>query len=254
MSGQVGQSSARRAGQRLALVDRSYAYPPDLAATRPMQPARIHAAWPTPPPAATRAQRNGPRRGLQRRRAGDRRHAAGAGAARAARADEPRPLRHALAEEWHAYLAFLTSFATVGIMWVNHHRLFTLIGRVDHWLLMLNLLLLLMICGSAVSDRRRLRIPRRRGAQTATLVLGGIFVLTAIVFNAIWAIRGEQPTSDRDARPAGRGRCPDPAVSLRSSRLPGGIPAGVRQPDAQRRGESGDCRVLCVAAGRRHLH
>lgn len=55
-------------------------------------------------------------------------------------------LRSALVHEWPAYFAFLTSFTTVGIMWVNHHRLFTLIGRVDHWLLMLNLLLLLTIC------------------------------------------------------------------------------------------------------------
>jgi uncharacterized membrane protein len=95
-------------------------------------------------------------------------------------------LRTALAHEWPAYFAFLTSFATVGIMWVNHHRLFTLIGRVDHWLLMLNLLLLLTICIVPFPTAIVAEYLGREGARTATLVLGGVFVSTAIVFNVLW--------------------------------------------------------------------
>ena len=56
---------------------------------------------------------------------------------------EGRGLTDALLAEWPSYAAFLTSFLTIGIMWINHHRLFTMIGRVDSWLLALNLLLLL---------------------------------------------------------------------------------------------------------------
>ena len=48
-----------------------------------------------------------------------------------------------LLEQWPAYISFITSFATIGIMWLNHHRLFSLIRRVDTGLLVLNLLLLL---------------------------------------------------------------------------------------------------------------
>jgi uncharacterized membrane protein len=95
-------------------------------------------------------------------------------------------LRTALAHEWPAYFAFLTSFATVGIMWVNHHRLFTLIGRVDHWLLMLNLLLLLTICIVPFPTALVAEYLGGEGARTATLLLGGVFVSTAIVFNALW--------------------------------------------------------------------
>ena len=95
-------------------------------------------------------------------------------------------LRAALVHEWPAYFAFLTSFATVGIMWVNHHRLFTLIGRVDHWLLMLNLLLLLTICIVPFPTAIVAEYLGSDGARTATLVLGGVFVLTAIVFNLLW--------------------------------------------------------------------
>ena len=33
--------------------------------------------------------------------------------------------------QWPTFAAFVTSFATIGIMWINHHRLFTRIKRVD---------------------------------------------------------------------------------------------------------------------------
>src|SRR4051812_39389248 len=44
---------------------------------------------------------------------------------------------------WPSYLAFLTSFATIGVMWVNHHRIFTHVKHSDNMLLLLNGLLLL---------------------------------------------------------------------------------------------------------------
>src|SRR5690348_4887127 len=51
----------------------------------------------------------------------------------------------ALLHKWPAYLAFVTSFATIGIMWVNHHRLFNHIKWSNDTLLALNLTLLLLI-------------------------------------------------------------------------------------------------------------
>ena len=54
-----------------------------------------------------------------------------------------RPLSQALLGEWPTYLAFATSFATILIMWVNHHGLFTHIGRGDDGLLFSNGLRLL---------------------------------------------------------------------------------------------------------------
>jgi uncharacterized membrane protein len=34
-------------------------------------------------------------------------------------------LASALMRQWPAYLAFLCSFVTIGVMWINHHRMFT---------------------------------------------------------------------------------------------------------------------------------
>jgi uncharacterized membrane protein len=53
-------------------------------------------------------------------------------------------LRGALLEEWPAYLAYLTSFLTVGSVWIAHHNLFSRLRYVDPILLRLNLFLLLV--------------------------------------------------------------------------------------------------------------
>jgi uncharacterized membrane protein len=55
------------------------------------------------------------------------------------------PLLDGLRAQWPAYVSFLVSFLSIGIMWLNHHRLFTIIRKVDHGLLLLNLVLLLFI-------------------------------------------------------------------------------------------------------------
>jgi len=52
-------------------------------------------------------------------------------------------LLQALLDEWPAYLAYVTSFLTVGSVWLAHHNLFTHLRYVDPVLLRLNLLLLL---------------------------------------------------------------------------------------------------------------
>src|SRR5260370_18656673 len=54
-------------------------------------------------------------------------------------------LAAALLRQWPSYLAFFLSFAFIGIMWMNHHRMFTHIRRSADTLLVLNLLLLLSV-------------------------------------------------------------------------------------------------------------
>src|SRR5262249_23489677 len=50
-----------------------------------------------------------------------------------------------LLQQGASYIAYLAGFTTIGIMWINHHRLFNLIQRADNWLLVFNLLLLLAV-------------------------------------------------------------------------------------------------------------
>ena len=60
---------------------------------------------------------------------------------------EPEQYDHllkALADEWSSYFAYVTSFFTVGSVWIAHHALFTRLKYIDPVLLRLNLVLLLV--------------------------------------------------------------------------------------------------------------
>jgi hypothetical protein len=52
-------------------------------------------------------------------------------------------LAHALWMQWPSYVAYLVSFLTIGVIWLNHHRVVDQVVRVDGPLLLLNLHLLL---------------------------------------------------------------------------------------------------------------
>ena len=54
-------------------------------------------------------------------------------------------LTHQLAQQWPGYVAYLISFFTIGIIWVNHHALVSNVVYVSRMLLYLNLVLLLFV-------------------------------------------------------------------------------------------------------------
>ena len=61
---------------------------------------------------------------------------------------EPAEFAHlwrALADEWPAYLAYVTSFLTIGAVWLAHHGLFVRLQAIDPVLMRLNLLLLMAV-------------------------------------------------------------------------------------------------------------
>jgi uncharacterized membrane protein len=62
-----------------------------------------------------------------------------------ARATLHTSLAAAVTGQWPAYAAYVTSFLVIGIIWVNHHVVFELIGVVDRATLFLNLLLLMSV-------------------------------------------------------------------------------------------------------------
>jgi uncharacterized membrane protein len=48
-----------------------------------------------------------------------------------------------LGHYWPAYLAYIVSFLTIGIMWLNHHTMLSAVTKVDRAVLVLNLFLLM---------------------------------------------------------------------------------------------------------------
>jgi uncharacterized membrane protein len=106
----------------------------------------------------------------------------------------PGRLAAALLRQWPVYLAFLTSFATIGIMWINHHRLYNLIRRSDDVLLVLNLLLLLGVTAVPFTTSLVADYIERPDGQVAAVLYNGLYVVLSVFFNALWlyASRGNR--------------------------------------------------------------
>jgi uncharacterized membrane protein len=98
----------------------------------------------------------------------------------------PGPLGHGLAHHWPTYLAYVTSFITIGIIWINHHVMISRLARADHSILMLNLLLLLTIAVIPFgTDLVATYLRQSHGARLAAGIYGGILLAMAIAFAAL---------------------------------------------------------------------
>jgi uncharacterized membrane protein len=98
----------------------------------------------------------------------------------------PVPLATALARQWPSYVSFVISFAFIGIMWINHHRLFNHIKRADNLLMLFNLFLLF---GVTVIPFPTAVLAAHLGhpdERTAAILFNGAYVVIAIFFNVLW--------------------------------------------------------------------
>lgn len=96
------------------------------------------------------------------------------------------PLAVGLLRQWPSYLAFLLSFVYIGVMWMNHHRMFTHIRRSNDTLLVLNLLLLLGVTAVPFPTAvlaSSLGTPEQR---TAAIFYNGVYIMIAVFFNVLW--------------------------------------------------------------------
>jgi uncharacterized membrane protein len=95
-------------------------------------------------------------------------------------------LGHVLGHQWPEYAAYVVSFATIGIIWINHHAMLARCARIDHTIMVLNLLLLMTIGVLPFSTALMSQYLRAaHGAHLAAAVYGGSFLLMALAFFAM---------------------------------------------------------------------
>lgn len=95
-------------------------------------------------------------------------------------------LGQALLDLWPSYLAYVTSFITIGIIWMNHHFCVETVGRVDRPLMFLNLLLLLTISFLPFPTRLVAEHLQKSGERPAVYAYATTLVLMAVIFNGWW--------------------------------------------------------------------
>ncbi len=91
-----------------------------------------------------------------------------------------------LLRQWPSYLAFIISFAFIGIMWINHHRLFIHIRKSDDTLLILNLALMFSVCVIPFTTALLAAHLGHPGARTAVVVYDSAYLGVALFFNLLW--------------------------------------------------------------------
>ena len=97
-------------------------------------------------------------------------------------------LGKALLAQWPSFVAYVTSFLTIGVMWVSHHQMFTIIRRTTPTFLFLNVLFLLPVAFVPFPTALVAAHILDEGARTtAVLVYGAVSVVIAVMFNVLWA-------------------------------------------------------------------
>ena len=95
-------------------------------------------------------------------------------------------LGSALLHLWPSYLAYVTSFITIGIIWMNHHTCVETMVRVDRTFLFLNLLVLMTVSFLPFPTRLVADYLQRPGEQAAVYAYAATFVVMAMVYNLWW--------------------------------------------------------------------
>jgi uncharacterized membrane protein len=95
-----------------------------------------------------------------------------------------------LGDAWPQYVAYLVSFMTIGIMWINHHTMFGHVRLIDRPLLVLNLLLLMGIVAIPFPTAlvaEHLTGPAKSGGAAAAVLYGAVMIAISVFYNMIWA-------------------------------------------------------------------
>jgi uncharacterized membrane protein len=103
----------------------------------------------------------------------------------------PRPtagvsLAHELGAKWPEYVAYVTSFLTIGIIWINHHAMIGRLRQTDHSILILNLLLLMSIVTLPFATELIATYLRAaHGQKLAAAIYSGAFLVMSILFSLL---------------------------------------------------------------------
>lgn len=93
------------------------------------------------------------------------------------------PLATQIREQWPSFAAYVLSFFIIGVIWLNHHYLFTLTNTVDRRLMLYNLLLLLFVAAIPYATATYADYVLLSGADAHTAVLVYTFIMEGMAIS-----------------------------------------------------------------------
>jgi uncharacterized membrane protein len=99
-----------------------------------------------------------------------------------------------IAHEWPAYLAYVTSFVTIGGIWMAHYAIFERLQNANARVMRLNLLLLMAVSFLPFPTRLLAEAIRDTDAERAAVVFYGtvLLVISIIVYALWWSIASDR--------------------------------------------------------------
>jgi TMEM175 potassium channel family protein len=91
-----------------------------------------------------------------------------------------------LLDAWPQYLAYVVSFLTIGIMWMNHHTALAHVNRVNRPLLVLNLLLLMGVVAIPFPTELVAKHLHDSDGTAAAVAYGLVMIVISIGFAGVW--------------------------------------------------------------------
>ena len=101
---------------------------------------------------------------------------------------------HSVGHIWPAYLAYLTSFATIGGLWMTHHGIFSRLAYVDRAVMSINLAFLLSVSFLPFPTRLMAESLRIKGSEReAVIFYGGCLMISSLLLYTMWRVIATRP-------------------------------------------------------------
>jgi len=92
-----------------------------------------------------------------------------------------------IAHQWPSYLAYVTSFLTIGGIWAAHHGIFRRLAYANQRLMALNLLLLMAVSFLPFPTKLMAEAIHDEGAsRTAVIFYGATLLVISLLLSALW--------------------------------------------------------------------
>ena len=110
-----------------------------------------------------------------------------------------------IANQWPSYLAYVTSFLTIGGIWGAHHGIFRRLQFANKRLMVINLLLLMAVAFLPFPTKLMAEaIHTQDAARAAAIFYGAALLVISLLLGALWGCGRARPL--RPAAGGGRGR------------------------------------------------
>ena len=92
-----------------------------------------------------------------------------------------------IADQWPSYFAYVTSFTTIGGIWMGHHGIFRRMASADSAVMRLNLLLLMLVSFLPFPTKLLAETLNAPSEETAAVILyGAVLLAISITTSLLW--------------------------------------------------------------------